>query len=172
MQKAAIFIAVAALLAVAFLFKRVGELEKRLKAGQGRTGVAVAPQAPAAAPVEVARNMGRIQNYAAKMWYAAQAGNLKLVEFYRHEMKEEMEEVADAALVDDGVPVSDNMKTYGIRAADALKAHLKEKGLEGFNDQYEVLIGTCNSCHVTCGHTELRMQVPTMDRYTDQQFSP
>lgn len=173
MQRVAPYIALAALLAVAFLMKRVGDLEDRLKAlSAGRTVPAMAPAAQAAAPVEVAQNMGRIQAYAHKMWFAGQAGNAALVEFYRHEMKEEMEAVADAALVDDGVPVSDHMKVYGLRAMEALKADLKANGLAHFNDQYAALISTCNSCHTTCGHPELLMQAPTTDRYSDQLFSP
>lgn len=172
MQKAAPYIALAALLAVAFLLKRVGELEDRLQAlATGRPAVAMAATA-APAPVEVAQNMGRIQAYANKMWSAGQAGNLPLVDFYRHEMKEEMEAVANGGVVDDGVPVSEHMKTYGIRAMEALKADLKANGLTDFNDQYAVLISTCNSCHVTCGHPELRMRIPSVGRYTDQEFAP
>ena len=76
-------------------------------------------------------------------------------------MKEEMETVANAGIVDDGVPVSENMKTYGLKASDALKEQLKTDGLSNFTCIFEALIGTCNTCHRVSGHPELHMQPPT-----------
>jgi len=74
-------------------------------------------------------------------------------------------------VVDDGVPVSDHMKVYGIRAIDALKEQLATDGLKDFDDRYAALIVTCNSCHRVSGHPELRMRVPTENRFTGQDFS-
>ena len=165
-------LAVIALLGVFVLFVRQSSLQDELKKG-AKTGTATAVVAtPAvAAPVDVAHFMNRIQPYAEKLWWAGKAGNLELAKFYRHEIKEEMEVVANGNVVDDGIPVSEHMKVYGIRALDALKEQLATDGLKDFDDRYEALIAACNSCHRVSGHPELHMRVPTDNRFAGQDFT-
>lgn len=166
----ATIIATIALLGVFVVFVRQNRTERSsttLANGQVR----VAPAVPASGPVEVAHHMARIQHHAEKLWWAGKAGNLELAKFYRHEIKEEMEVVANGAVVDDGLPVSEHMKVYGIRAIDAMKEQLATDGLKGFEDNYATLISTCNSCHSVTGHPELRMQVPTDNRFSGQDFT-
>jgi hypothetical protein len=175
MNRIAPYLALAALLGVVYLLTRISALEDQLKAAHGDRSepvITAAPEVAAAPRIETAQYMVRIQQYAHKLWWAGQAGNLPLANFYRHEMKEDMETVANAGIVDDGVPVSENMKTYGLRASDALKEQLKTDGLKDFSAHYEALISTCNTCHRVSGHPELRMQVPTENRFSDQDFTP
>jgi hypothetical protein len=163
------FIAVAALVAVAFLMHKLGRLENRIKALQ-QSRPTLAPPSAAAPDVEVAHYMMRIQQHANKLWSAGRAGNLKLADFYRHELKEEMTAIARARIVDDGVPVSEHMEVYGLRTLEAFKARMAAHGTGDFDAQYRILIDACNSCHVTCGHPELRMRVPEHIRFDDQEF--
>ncbi|MBK9289596.1 MAG: hypothetical protein IPN38_18470 [Flavobacteriales bacterium] len=152
---------------------RIGTLESRLRAAenvQGRPTPLV--QAAPAPDFEVAIYMGRIQVYMHKLYWAGMAKNLPLAEFYRHEIKEVMEEVAKAGVVEDGINVSEKMSLYGIRTIDGMKAHFKEKGLEGFTEQYAGLVNTCNTCHRETGHPMIQVQVPMENRYTDQVFVP
>jgi hypothetical protein len=164
-------LAIAALVGVFVLFVRQNSLQEDLKKGAKPGAVTVTTATPAAVPIEVAHYMGRIQHHAEKLWWAGQAGNLELAKFYRHEIKEEMEVVANGSVVDDGVPVSDHMKVYGIRSIDALKEQLAADGLKDFNDRYEALITACNSCHRVTGHPELHMRIPTENRFTGQDFT-
>ena len=164
-------LAALALAGVFVVFVRQNSLQRDLEKQGGPRTVTTVPGAPAAAaPVEVAHHMARIQHHAEKLWWAGQAGNLELAKFYRHEIKEEMEVVANGNVVDDGVPVSDHMKVYGIRAIDALKEQFATDGLKDFNDRYEALITTCNSCHRVTGHPQLHMRVPSINRFTGQDF--
>jgi hypothetical protein len=164
-------LAVIALLGVFILFIRQNSLQEEMKKGAKPGPATVVAATTTAVPVEVAHYMARIQHLTEKLWWAGQAGNLALAKFYRHEIKEEMEAVASANVVDDGVPVSDHMKVYGIRAIDALKEQLATDGLKDFNNRYEALITTCNSCHRVTGHPELHMRIPTENRFTGQDFS-
>lgn len=160
-----------ALAGVFVVFVRQNTLQQTLeKGGNPRTMTTVTHALPSV-PVEVAHNMARIQHHAEKLWWAGQAGNLALAKFYRHEIKEEMEVIANGNVVDDGVPVSDHMKVYGIRAIDALKEQLAADGLKDFDERYEALIATCNSCHRVTGHPELRMRIPAENRFTGQEFT-
>jgi hypothetical protein len=165
-------ILVLALLAVvALLMHRISALEERMDGGVPK--VPPGAPVPGAAPmVEVAPAMMRIQHLAHKLWFSGQAGNLELAKFYRHEVKEVMEEIANAEIVEKDVHISENMRTYGLRAIEALKVQLNTDSLNDFSEHYETLINTCNSCHATCGHPELRMKVPESNRYTDQVFAP
>lgn len=165
-------LAVLALVGVFVVFVRQNSLQSERKKQDRTPPGAPALSATAAAPVEVAHHMNRIQLYAEKLWWAGQAGNLELAKFYRHEIKEEMEVVADGNVVDNGIPVSEHMKVYGVRAIDALKEQLATDGLKDFPDRYEALINTCNSCHRVSGHPELHMRIPTENRFTGQDFAP
>ena len=168
MTRLPLIVAFVACAAVFFLMVRLDRLEKRIGASNKANGTVV-PGATASKP-EVAVYMGRIQVFANKLWSAGKAGNLPLADFYRHEMKEAMEELVSAGIVDDGVNVSEKMEVYGIRTLDALKAELKTNGLKDFDGQYATLVNTCNSCHAECGKAFIEMRVPTYTRYDDQVF--
>ncbi|MBK9537507.1 MAG: hypothetical protein IPO12_01945 [Flavobacteriales bacterium] len=115
MKPSVIFAVLGALAVIAVLMHRMNTLEKRLTVLANSKGAQpIAAAAPVAPEVEVAVYMGRIQSHARKLWAAGSAGNLPLAEFYRHELKEEMEAVADGNIMDGTVPVSTYMKTYGI----------------------------------------------------------
>ena len=162
-------IAVAAIVGVALLFTKVLDLQKRLDAAQGVSPIPAPTAMPR--PVEVAHNMNRIQNYVHKLWWAGKAGNLPLASFYRHEIKEEMEEVAAAGIVEKGIPISAHMQVYGIRAIDVLKDQLANDSLKDFEPRFAALIDACNACHQSSGHAELRMRVPDNNRFSEQVFT-
>lgn len=167
-------LAVLAACAVAFLLMlRLSKLEQKIHGLEQRGLLAGAVRSGSGEPpLEVAVYMGRIQIYANKLWSAGKAGNLPLADFYRHEMKEAMEEVAKAGILDDGVDVSEKMSTYGIKTLDAMKAAFQADGLKDFDARFATLVEVCNTCHRECGKPYLRIKVPTYTRYDDQEFAP
>lgn len=167
MQRLSLIAAVAALAAVFYLIVRLGNTEKEL----ADMKATVATPAPAKVggsegaeevELEVAVYMGRIQQYAHKLWAAGTADNLPLAKFYLHEIDEAMEDLEHANIDDDGVPVSVHMQTYGINTVDALAGHMKANGLKDFDGQFELLVNTCNACHDKCGYPFIRIAVPTV----------
>ena len=168
--RATTLIAIAAVLGVLLLFTKVVDLQQEVGRLKGAAASAGAPIAQAGT-VEVAHNMNRIQNYVHKLWWAGRGRDIELARFYRHEIKEEMEEVANAGIVDKGVPVSEHMKVYGIRAIDVLKEQLATDSLKDFETRYLAMIEACNACHQSSGHPELRMQVPATNRFPEQVFT-
>jgi hypothetical protein len=171
MKNGTTLLVLAALCGVVIAMVHVSKLETRLLALE-KGGAASAAAAAPAQPVEVAVHMARIQVYMHKLYWAGMAQNVALADFYRHEIKEVMEEVVKAGVKEDGVDISAMMSATGIQAIDAMKAHLKEKGLDGFRQQYDSLLEGCNSCHAASGHAMVRIQVPTENRYSDQVFTP
>lgn len=116
--------------------------------------------------------MGRIQRYHQKWWASGHAGNAELAGFYLHEMEEAMEEIADAKVIDEGIDVSANMRTYGLAAIEALETKLNDQGVEAMHADAGLLANTCNTCHQVCDHPYIRIVPPTAVFFPDQDFSP
>lgn len=167
MKNGSLFLTLAAVIGLVIAMVRLGQLDARVRELSKATPVAVAAPDP-----EVAVYMARIQVYMHKLYWAGMAQNVPLADFYRHEIKEVMAEVAKAGIVDEGVNVSAMMSSTGIPAVDAMKTHLQEKGVEGFAGVYNGLVDACNTCHKATGHGMIQVQVPSENRYTDQVFVP
>lgn len=163
MRIASLLIALAALIGLFFAMQRIGELERRI--GSREAGVGDKH-------IELAVVMGRIQRYHQKLWASGQAGNAELAAFYLHELEEAMEEVVDAQVVEDGIDISALMRTYGISTIELLEKKLKEEGVAALHADAELLVNTCNSCHISSGHAFIRIQVPTAVYFPDQRFEP
>jgi len=86
-------------------------------------------------------------------------------------VKEDVEAVADANILNNGVPVSTYLKTNGISAIDAMKQQLKDDGLKNFANRNAALISNGNSCHTATDQPYLVMKVPGVP-FTDQEFAP
>jgi hypothetical protein len=156
-----------------YLYVRVTDLSEEVKVLRSQK-VVIAPQPTLTTPAqfEVAVAMGRIQQYTHKLWWAGQGGNVPLVQFYLHEIEEAMEEVAEAGVVDEDVEVSAQMLQYGPPIVEAFADKVRTSGLTDFAQQYDVLMSTCNSCHMATKHPYLRVQVPSLSRFSDQVFTP
>jgi hypothetical protein len=177
MSKLPVLIALLALLVAGGLYLRVSQLEQRLvRLDGGHHGAAPAAGAmahEAEEGIEVAVVMGRMERFHTKWWLAGGEGNAALAAFYLHELEEAMEEVAEAHVVEDnGVDVSANMRTYGLPVVKELERKLKEQGVAAMHADADVLVATCNSCHVATGHSFIRVQVPQGITFPGQDFRP
>lgn len=121
---------------------------------------------------ELAVAMGHLQRYSAKLHYAGVAENQDLANFYLHEMEEVMEEVVEAKVVDDGMPISNLMESMGVETVSKLQAHILSEGLSDFGTRYENLINTCNNCHIASKHGFIRITVPEGEAPYNQNFAP
>ncbi len=128
--------------------------------------------APEVAELEVAVYMGRMQRYHQKLWAASRAGNAELAGFYLHELEEAMAEIAEAGLVDEGVPISEPMRTYGLVVVEALERTLETQGVEALHASADMLVNACNSCHSITGHSFIVIQEPVDPQFPDQNFVP
>ena len=121
---------------------------------------------------ELAEYMMRLQWYANKLYFAAEAGNQPLAEFYLHEMEEVMEDVVKAGIIDEGIQVSEHMKAYGLSYAKNFLAEVRSEGLANFTGTYEGLIANCNSCHTVTEHSYIKIITPTVPVVSNQDFKP
>lgn len=118
---------------------------------------------------EVADYMTKLQRFAAKYYYAGKAGNWKLAKFYLHEMEEAFEAIEHANVIEDGVSLSENIKTYGLKAIE----YQEEKGVgaEQFGEVYEAMVSSCNSCHALTDHNYIVISAPKSESHFNQDFS-
>lgn len=168
----AVFIALTALFAAIFAFikwdqtkknnalleERLAKLESNLNSGEEH--------------VELAVYMQRMQYYANKLYFAGQANNPELTEFYLHELEETMEELLEGNPMEDGVPISNQLRTYGKEQAELFYNHIVNHGLNEFSDRYTSLINSCNSCHVVLDHDFIKIEVPLTPIADNQSYLP
>lgn len=140
-----------------------------------------AEEAEAEETEELAHLMAFVQRYAEKLYFAGVNDNAALAQFYVEELEETFEEVADGGYVEEGRDVAELVRTVarpaieGVERAVAAEA-LSAEGAAGaralFEARYAGLVQACNSCHETTGHGYVRLIVPAVSGFPNQDFRP
>lgn len=119
---------------------------------------------------DLVAGMGRIQLYMEKLWQAGSVGNTELAEFYRHEIEEVLEELAEAGISDDGHDLSLRIEQMALPVLEAWEA----KGIEADSTEFEAsylgLMNACNSCHQVTDHGYIRITKPGHLETSNQAF--
>jgi cytochrome c553 len=121
---------------------------------------------------ELAPAMGHMQRFAEKLYFAGQANNWPLADFYLHEIEESAEEIIQAGVVDEGVAVSSFLKAMLPPALAGVKEAVQKKDRQQFLSRYEGLVASCNACHQSTKHGFVRITVPRQPTYQNQDFAP
>lgn len=121
--------------------------------------------------IEIAHYMSRIQVFHNKLYFAGINKNKRLAEFYLNEMEEEMGAIVEAGIFEVDVNVSDNIKIYGIKQVEWMRAQI-EKGFDSFESDFNQLTTSCNSCHTVTKHDYVQIAVPTAPIFTNQNYNP
>jgi hypothetical protein len=118
-------------------------------------------------------NMGYMQRYAEKLWYAGQAGNWDLARYYHDEMQETAEDIADADVIKDGVHVSTTLNTMLPPVLKQLENAIAAHDQEAFRKNYQTAIEACNACHVAAKHAFVHITAPSgSGSQWNQDFTP
>ncbi len=115
---------------------------------------------------ELAEYMRALQWNMNKLYFAGTATNQKLIDFYVREIEEVVEGVAHAGIMDDGIPVSKHMKTYGVQGIEQFEIEMKSE----FESAYSNLMNTCNSCHLATEHGFIQIKAPEYPVSDNQVF--
>jgi hypothetical protein len=121
--------------------------------------------------IEVADYMSKVQLYVNKMYFAGKSENKALFNFYVTETNEVMKEVADANVVDKGVNVSENIKAFGLQSLQVLQKRIEEEGFKNFEQHYQNLVTSCNSCHKISQRPFIVITKPVKPALDNQDFS-
>lgn len=115
--------------------------------------------------------MSFVQRYSEKLYLAGQAENWELADIYSHEIEEIAETIISERHVDDEVDISSLMKTMLIPQIERVEAAIDAKDLKFFEREYQILINTCNACHVVSNYGAVKLTVPQGNNY-NQEFRP
>ncbi len=116
----------------------------------------------AAAPVDfpLGENMGYLQRYADKVWYAGQAGNWDLARYYHDELAETADGIMAANLTKDGIPISHDMTELLPPSLAGLNEAITKRDATLFRQRYDGMVEACNTCHTTAKHPFIHVTVP------------
>lgn len=120
--------------------------------------------------VELAVYMNRLQLYTNKLWFASKNQNWELAAFYLEETEETMQEVTELNIVEDGIRINEQMKTWGIPAIEPLEKAIESKELKSFELEYTNLISNCNGCHTATKHSFIKIKTPDAPAFTNQVY--
>lgn len=133
-----------------------------------------APPANLAGPedFELGAAMGDMQRFAEKLYFAGQARNWALADFYLHEIDEIGEAIIKSKVVDEGVAVGESMKAMLPPSIASVREAIQSRDAAQFASRYEGLLSSCNACHATTKHAFVKIVVPKEPTYQNQDFSP
>jgi len=117
---------------------------------------------------EIADFMLYIQHFHHKLYLSAKAGNASLCKFYLQEIGEQMKEISDADIWSNGVNISLNMRTYGLKQVDVFL----QKDPKFIFENFDNLTQSCNSCHTASKHPDVKIKTPVNADYPNQDFNP
>jgi hypothetical protein len=107
--------------------------------------------------VELASLMGTMQKFAHKVALSLDAENKKLVGFYVHELEEVIEEVEEVESYD-GHKVGKLTEKLLVPALERFEDAYKSGDWVAANQQFDVMIKTCNQCHDTTDHGYIKIE--------------
>lgn len=148
---------VLSLAANGLLWRRVTTIEQRM--------------ADEAADYPLGEMMGYMQRYASKLWFAGEAENWDLAEFYRGEIAETEEAIADAHVTKDGIEVSRLIGTMLPPSIEAVTKAVAARDPAAFRASYRTMVNTCNACHRDAKHPFIQIAAPVgPPTYWNQHF--
>ncbi|WP_375560503.1 hypothetical protein ACE193_22875 [Bernardetia sp. OM2101] len=119
---------------------------------------------------ELALAMARMQTYMQKLHFAGQNENWKLAQFYTHELEETMEDIIDHNVVDEGTEISNLVKTMAFPNIEKLEKTIESKEKISFVEGYQLLLRSCNNCHITSKHEFIKVTTPQNEDFINQDF--
>ena len=110
----------------------------------------------------------------AKLWLAGQAENWELAAYELDELGEGFDDVVKFHPTHKDSPVApkDAIPRIVTQPLKDVRAAVEKKDPRAFNDAFESLTASCNSCHQATNFGFNRVQAPTSNPYSNQVFAP
>jgi hypothetical protein len=116
--------------------------------------------------------MGELGQRHAMLWFAGDAGNWALADYYLHELEELTGDIEELHPVYGDVPVAELLVEMTHPAVGALEDAVGAEDREGFGRAYADLTVACNACHTASDRGALVVQRPTAPPLTSIRFRP
>jgi hypothetical protein len=115
--------------------------------------------------------MGATQMRHAKLWLAGQAGNWELANYELGEIREGLDDAARFDPVFKGIPVATLLMKYIDQPLEDVGIAIESRDSTKFRESFDKLTNACNECHREAGHGFIVIQRPTMQPFSNQDFS-
>jgi len=116
--------------------------------------------------------MTEVQHRHATLWFAAEAENWPLVDYFLHELEEIIEDIEEIHPVYDGVPVAEMLAEMTTPAIELLEDATDAEDRVAFVAAYDQLTAACNACHIASDRDAIIMQRPTSPPLTNLRYLP
>jgi hypothetical protein len=116
--------------------------------------------------------MTTIQLHAAKLWFAAKAGNWELAAYELHELEETMESVKKLNVEKNSVKISSVMDAVLQTQIAELEKSVERKSQTEFQKFYDETLSACNGCHMQAGYKFIRIVRPSAPPVVNQRWEP
>jgi hypothetical protein len=113
--------------------------------------------------------MIELQHRHATLWFAGDAGNWPLADYFLHELEELIEDIDPEY---GGVPVADLLGEMTLPVVEALEGAVEEGDRAAFARHFDQLTAACNACHVASGREAIVVQRPTAPPLTNLRYLP
>jgi len=115
--------------------------------------------------------MLQLQAQMEKLYFSLEAGNSQLASYLLDKMEATFQHISNSEMTQEGVDVSHHAKMYGVVGV----REFKEKWLqanEKWPAYYQRLVQDCNGCHLSVKRPFIKIQKPTVNRFSNQFFTP
>lgn len=115
-------------------------------------------------------HMSFISRYAKKLYFAGDAENWELADIYNHEIEEISEDIIASGEMHDDTNISQLMESMLLPQVEQIEETIDAGDREMFLDRYNVMIQTCNQCHIASDYGAVKVTVPETNPF-NQDFS-
>jgi len=115
--------------------------------------------------------MNQIQVYHVKLSLAVSENNNELVSYLIHELEEQFEKVVIVHKTHDGIALNEIADQTIFPALHDLEQANERKDSLSLVQSFESLTVSCNKCHVSTGHSFIRIKRPEANPFLNQDFT-
>jgi hypothetical protein len=116
--------------------------------------------------------MMELQHRHATLWFAGEAENWPLTDYFLHEMEELMEDIGDLHPTHHDLRLADLLADVSLPAVEAMEDAVEAEDLPRFIAAYDELTMACNGCHAPADKAAIVIQRPTVPPLTNLRFVP
>lgn len=116
--------------------------------------------------------MMELQHRHATLWFAGEAGNWPLTDYFLHEMEELIGDIESLHSTYDEVPIAEILGDVTVPAIEAMEEAVEAEERAAFAAAYDQLTMGCNGCHAPADKAAIVIQRPTVPPLTNLRFTP
>jgi hypothetical protein len=116
--------------------------------------------------------MMEMEHRHAALWFAGEAGNWPLADYFLHEFEELVEDIEELHPEYRGIPVAEMLAEMTTPAVERMEEAVEAGDRGAYAAAYDQLTMACNACHVAADRAAIVVQRPTAPPLTNLRYTP